>query len=67
MMEEIVVNELTGLRKAESALESLYTELPAKQDDASLRLNFLRYLAGLEERANRLERLLDAMGDPCTA
>jgi ferritin-like metal-binding protein YciE len=69
-VETIVVEELKDLYAAESALEKIYDRLSVSPD-TSAAAAFLCRLTDLAKRADRLERMLDAMGgdedwQPCT-
>jgi hypothetical protein len=60
-MSVLVMAEINELRTAEENLEkTLYTLTPDHQDEIS-KLSFLSSLAEVRERAQRLERVLDAM------
>jgi hypothetical protein len=59
--ETVVVDELKGLYEAESALEKLYDRLTVSPDANAAAVAFLCRLTDLAARADRLERMLDAM------
>ena len=59
-LENLVIMELRGLRKAESSLRDDYRTLPAADSSERPLLGFMFRLAALKERAEALERMLDA-------
>ena len=59
-LESLVIMELRGLRKAESSLRDDYQTLPTAGNSERPLLGFLFRLADLKERAEALERMLDA-------
>jgi hypothetical protein len=61
-LDALVVAEVKRLRAAELSLASAYSKL--SPEDQVSELSFLSSLADVNERASRLERLLDAM-DGC--
>ena len=58
--ENLVIMELRGLRKDESHLRDDYRALPAAGGSERPLLGFMFRLAALKERAEALERMLDA-------
>ncbi len=59
-LENLVIMELRGLRKAESSLRDDYQTLPAAGNSGRSLLGFMFRLAALKERAEALGRMLDA-------
>ena len=58
-LEDLVVDQLIRLRADQQILERAYAKLP--QASAPLRAPFLRLLADVQERANRMDTILDEM------
>jgi len=59
-LENLVIMELRGLRKAESSLRDDYQTLPAAGNSERPLLGFMFRLAALKERAEALDRMLEA-------
>lgn len=59
-LENLVIMELRGLRKAESSLRDDYQTLPAAGNSGRPLLGFMFRLAALKERAEALDRMLEA-------
>jgi ferritin-like metal-binding protein YciE len=60
-VETVIVDELKDLYAAESALEKVYDQLSVSPDANGAAVAFLCRLTALAARADRLERMLDAM------
>ena len=60
-LEYLVLAQLTRLHKDQSRLESLYTQLPADSSRPKLEERFMALWAEVDERALRLDRMLDQM------
>ena len=61
-LEYLVLAQLTRLHDDQSRLESLYTQLPGDSSRPRLEERFLALWSDVDERAGRLERMLDEMG-----
>ncbi len=61
VLENLVMTELLRLQEDHSLLESLHDQLPGASYRAKTEARFLSLWADVEERADRLERLLDRM------
>ncbi len=62
VLEELVLAELVRLQKDQSALERLYQRLPdGATRKASVEARFLSLWADVEQRADRLDQMLDNM------
>jgi ferritin-like metal-binding protein YciE len=57
--ESALVGELEELRKTEKALQQLYPRLKSKPQ---LRVQFLQQLAEMQQRAHRLDAVLNPVG-----
>jgi ferritin-like metal-binding protein YciE len=57
--ESVVVDELEQLRRSEKALKKLYPRLKSKPH---LRVRFLQELADMQQRAYRLDAVLNPVG-----
>lgn len=57
--EKVLMAELEELRKSEKALERMYPRLKRKPQ---LRVQFLRQLADMQQRAHRLDAVLNPTG-----
>jgi len=57
--EDVLVAELEALRKSEKALEEMYPRLKSKPQ---LRVAFLRQLADVQRRTERLDAVLNPVG-----
>lgn len=60
-VETLVVEELQSLCAAETALEQMYNRLSVSPESKSTAGAFVRRLTELSARAERLEKMLDAM------
>ncbi len=60
-LEYLVLAQLTRLHNDQSRLESLYTQLPVDSSRPRLKERFLALWSDVDERAGRLERMLDEM------
>ena len=60
-VETVIVDELKDLYAAESALEKVYDQLSVSPDANGAAVAFLCRLTDLAARADRLERMLDAI------
>jgi hypothetical protein len=60
-LEYLVLAQLTRLQKDQSRLESLYTQLPADSSEPKLEQRFMALWSDVDERAVRLDRMLDEM------
>jgi hypothetical protein len=60
-LEYLVLAQLTRLQKDHSRLESLYTQLPADSSRRILEERFVALWTDVDERAARLDRMLDEM------
>jgi hypothetical protein len=65
-LEYLILAQLTRLHKDQSLLESLYTQLPADSSRPRLEERFLALWADVDERAARLDRMLEEMGPALT-
>ena len=61
-LEYLVLAQLTRLHNDQSRLECLYTQLPGDSSRPRLEERFLALWSDVDERAGRLERMLDEMG-----
>ena len=61
VLEDLVMTELLRLQEDHSLLESLHDQLPGSLYRPKTEARFLSLWADVEERADRLERLLDHM------
>lgn len=61
VLENLVMTELLRLQEDHSLLESLHDQLPVSTYRPKTEARFLSLWADVEERADRLERLLDHM------
>jgi ferritin-like metal-binding protein YciE len=57
--ESVLVAELEELRRSEKALQKMYPRLKAKPQ---LRVRFLEQLAEMQQRAHRLDAVLNPIG-----
>jgi ferritin-like metal-binding protein YciE len=57
--ESVLVAELEDLRKSEKALQKMYPRLKSKPQ---LRVHFLQQLADMQQRAQRLDGVLNPIG-----
>ena len=57
--ESVLIAELEELRKSEKALQKMYPRLKSKPQ---LRVQFLRQLADMQQRAQRLDAVLSPIG-----
>ncbi len=57
--ENALIAELEGLRKSEKALQKMYPRLKSKPH---LRVHFLQQLADMQDRAHRLDAVLNPIG-----
>jgi len=60
-LEYLVLAQLTRLQKDQSRLESLYAQLPADISRPKLEERFMALWTEVDERAARLDRMLDEM------
>ena len=60
-LEYLVLAQLTRLQKDQSRLESLYAQLPADSSRPKLEERFMALWTEVDERAARLDRMLDEM------
>jgi len=60
-LDYLVLAQLARLQKDQSRLESLYAQLPAKSARPKLEERFVALWNDVDERAARLERMLDSM------
>ena len=60
-LEYLVLAQLTRLQKDQSCLENLYTQLPADSSRPRLEERFMALWTDVDERAERLDRMLDEM------
>jgi hypothetical protein len=63
-LEYLVLAQLTRLQKDQSRLESLYAQLPADASRPKLERRFIALWSDVDERAVRLNRMLDEMAPP---
>jgi ferritin-like metal-binding protein YciE len=59
MFEDVLMAELEELRRSEKALQRMYPRLKAKPQ---LRTRFLQQLADMQQRASRLDAVLNPLG-----
>ena len=59
VFEDVLVAELEELRKSEKALQEMYPRLKSKPQ---LRVTFLRQLAEMQRRTERLDAVLNPIG-----
>ncbi len=57
--ESALITELVELRRSEKALQKMYPRLKSKPQ---LRMQFLRQLAEMQQRAHRLDAVLNPLG-----
>ena len=57
--ENLLIAELEELRKSEKALQKMYPRLKSKPQ---LRVHFLQQLADMQQRAHRLDAVLNPVG-----
>jgi ferritin-like metal-binding protein YciE len=57
--ENVLIAELEDLRKSEKALQKMYPRLKSKPQ---LRVHFLQQLADMQQRAHRLDAVLNPIG-----
>jgi ferritin-like metal-binding protein YciE len=57
--EGVLIAELEELRKSEKALQKMYPRLKSKPQ---LRVHFLKQLADMQQRAQRLDAVLNPIG-----
>jgi ferritin-like metal-binding protein YciE len=57
--ENLLITELEELRKSEKALQKMYPRLKSKPQ---LRVHFLQQLADMQQRAHRLDAVLNPVG-----
>lgn len=57
--ENVLIAELEELRKSEKALQKMYPRLKSKP---KLRVHFLQQLADMQQRAHRLDAVLNPIG-----
>ncbi|MGA2878006.1 MAG: hypothetical protein ABSG13_03570 [Bryobacteraceae bacterium] len=57
--ENVLIAELEELRKSERALQKMYPRLKSKPQ---LRVHFLQQLADMQQRAHRLDAVLNPIG-----
>jgi len=57
--ESVLIAELEELRKSEKALQKMYPRLKSKPQ---LRVHFLKQLADMQQRAQRLDAVLNPIG-----
>jgi ferritin-like metal-binding protein YciE len=62
-VETLVVEELQSLFAAETALEKMYSHLSISPKASKTSGDFVRRLTELSARAERLEKMLDAMSE----
>jgi hypothetical protein len=60
-LEYLVLAQLTRLQKDQSRLESLYAQLPLDSSQPKLEERFMALWTDVDERAARLERMLDEL------
>lgn len=60
-LDYLVLAQLARLQKDQSRLESLYAQLPANSARPKLEERFVALWNDVDERAARLERMLDSM------
>ncbi len=60
-LEYLVLAQLTRLQKDQSRLESLYAQLPVDASRPKLEQRFIALWSDVDERALRLNRMLDEM------
>jgi hypothetical protein len=60
-LEYLVLAQLNRLQKDQSCLENLYTQLPADSSRPRLEERFMALWTDVDERAERLDRMLDEM------
>ena len=61
-LEYLVLAQLTRLQKDQSRLESLYAQLPVDSSRPKLEQRFMALWSEVDERAVRLNQMLDEMG-----
>jgi hypothetical protein len=61
VLENLVLAELVRLQQDHSMLESLHERLPECESQPNVQAKFISLWADVENRADRLERLLDEM------
>jgi hypothetical protein len=60
-LEYMVLAQLTRLQEDQSRLESLYAQLPVDSSQPKLEERFMALWTDVDERAARLERMLDEL------
>jgi len=60
-LEYLVLAQLTRLQEDQSRLESLYAQLPVDCSQPTLEERFMALWTDVDERAARLERMLDEL------